>query len=153
MTNELLTNSKQYSPAADRGRTTIDSNVVAQIAGLATREVEGVHDMGTRGASGAIAGIAEAVTQSPSKSKGISVQMGQEEVAIEIALVLNYGARLKQVAEQVRQRVIERIETMTGLSVREVNIDINSLHYPSQNSNQPAQEVEATASANRIRIG
>jgi uncharacterized alkaline shock family protein YloU len=112
----------------ERGTTTIASSVVAKIAALATQEIPGVQAMGkslsrTFGAIRAkVPGASEGDTQ------GVSVEVGELQAAVDIDIVVQYGHSIIEVAEAIRQNVIERIEGMTGLEVVEVNIAVDDLH-------------------------
>ncbi len=112
-----------------QGRTTIADSVVAKIAGIAAREVSGVHEMG-RGAARALGAIKERLpvgSTSPSVTQGVSVQVGEQEAAVDVDLVCEYGVSIVDVAEAVRRNVIQRIEGMCGLRVTEVNISVDDV--------------------------
>ncbi len=112
-----------------QGRTTIADSVVAKIAGIAAREVSGVHDMG-KGAARALGAIKERLPvgpASPSVTQGVTVQVGEEEAAVDVDLVCEYGVSIVDVAESVRGNVIQRIESMCGLRVTEVNISVDDV--------------------------
>ncbi|MGZ4681334.1 MAG: Asp23/Gls24 family envelope stress response protein [Acidimicrobiales bacterium] len=110
----------------EQGRTSIADSVVAKIAGVAAREVAGVHAMGG-GTSRAIGAIREAVGN-PSASQGVSVEVGERQAAIDLTLVVDYGASIVDLADGVRSNVINRTERMTGLEVTEVNIAIDDVY-------------------------
>jgi uncharacterized alkaline shock family protein YloU len=112
----------------EHGTTTIASSVVAKIAALATQEIPGVQAMGkslsrTFGTIRAkVPGASQADTQ------GVSVEVGERQAAVDIDIVVEYGHSIVEVAEAIRQNVIERIEGMTGLEVVEVNVGVDDLH-------------------------
>jgi uncharacterized alkaline shock family protein YloU len=112
----------------EHGTTTIASSVVAKIAALATQEIPGVQAMGkslsrTFGSLRAkVPGASEAATQ------GVSVEVGERQAAVDIDIVVEYGHSIVEVAEAIRQNVIDRIEGMTGLEVVEVNVGVDDLH-------------------------
>ena len=112
-----------------QGRTTIADSVVAKIAGMAAREVSGVHEMG-KGAARALGAIKERLpvgSASSSVTQGVTVQVGEQEAAVDIDLVCEYGVSIVDVAEAVRRNVIQRIEGMCGLRVTEVNISVDDV--------------------------
>jgi uncharacterized alkaline shock family protein YloU len=112
-----------------QGRTTIADSVVAKIAGIAAREVSGVHDMG-KGAARVLGAVKERLpvgSSSPSVTQGVNVQVGEEEAAVDVDLVCEYGVSIVDVAEAVRGNVIRRIEDMCGLRVTEVNISVDDV--------------------------
>lgn len=112
-----------------QGKTTIAESVVAKIAGIAAREVAGVHDMGKGAARafGAIKGKLAVGSGEPSATQGVSVEVGERQAAIELDLVCEYGVPLVDVAQSVRRNVIERLQAMTGLEVTEVNISVDDI--------------------------
>lgn len=113
-----------------QGRTTIADAVVAKIAGIATREVPGVHDVGG-GAARAVSALRERIPgQKTSQSQGITVEVGEREAAIDINLVADYGVSIADLAAGIRRNVISSIEQMTGLSVTEVNIEVLDIWLP-----------------------
>ena len=117
--------------ATEYGRTTIANVVVAKIAGLAAREVGGVHELLPLGAGGAIAGLAQRVTGGgDQRTQGVAVEVGEREAAVDLRLTVDYEVSIAQVAEAVRQNVIARVQGMTGLVVREVNIAVDDLFFP-----------------------
>ena len=117
--------------ATEYGRTTIANVVVAKIAGLAAREVVGVHELLPQGAGGAIAGLAQRVTGGgDQRTQGVAVEVGEREAAVDLRLTVDYEVSIAQVAEAVRQNVIARVQGMTGLVVREVNIAVDDLFFP-----------------------
>jgi uncharacterized alkaline shock family protein YloU len=119
----------------DRGATQIADVVVAKIARLATREVSGVFAMG-RGLARAIAGVRSVISPQATESStmGVSVEVGEQQAAVDIDIVAEYGLNLLEVAETVRANVIDRIESMTGLEVIEVNITVDDVHMEGEDT-------------------
>ncbi len=115
--------------AGGKGRTLIADGVVAKIAGIAAREVDGVHDLTTSGAGAAVAGLATRVTGGDTRSQGVNVEVGEREAAVDLTMVADYGVSIPQVAEAVRHNIMDRIGSMTGLIVKEVNIDVADLYF------------------------
>ncbi|MDQ3911824.1 MAG: Asp23/Gls24 family envelope stress response protein [Actinomycetota bacterium] len=115
---------------SERGSTTIQDSVVYTIAGLAAREIEGV-DMGG-GASRAAGGVLERVTGSQVLSRGISVEVGKIETAIEVTIAIEYGRNIPQLAERVRNKITERVESLTGLRVVELNVTVGDIVFPEE---------------------
>lgn len=116
----------------DQGKTTIADVVVSKIAGIAAREVSGVHELVTQGVGGAVTGLAQRVTGADTRSQGVTVEVGEREAAIDLKLTVDYGVSIPQVAEAVRRNIISRLEAMTGLSVTQVNIDVTDLYFPEE---------------------
>ncbi|HEX5385627.1 MAG TPA: Asp23/Gls24 family envelope stress response protein [Gemmatimonadales bacterium] len=116
----------------DHGRTTIADVVVAKVAGLAAREIPGVHELLTQGVSGTIAGLAQRVAGGDTRAHGVRVEVGEHEATVDLRVTVEYGVSIPQVAEAVRRNIIDRVGGMTGLIVREVNIDVTDLHFPDE---------------------
>ncbi|WP_189213178.1 Asp23/Gls24 family envelope stress response protein [Actinokineospora fastidiosa] len=116
-----------------QGKTTIASGVVQKIAGMAAREVSGVHAMGG-GVSRAFGAIRERIPGAGTVStSGVAVEVGEKQAAIDLDLVVEYGAGIVELARAVRRNVITAVERMTGLEVIEVNISVNDIHLPDDN--------------------
>jgi uncharacterized alkaline shock family protein YloU len=132
--------SKQDSPLqTDRGATSISDSVVSKIAGIASQEVDGIR-MGS-GGSQAVSGIIGSITggSSGSQTQGVSVEVGQEEAALDLTLTAEYGKSIPQLAEAVRRNVANRVESLVGLRVTEVNITVSNIFYPQQEAEQERQ--------------
>lgn len=110
-------------PAAT-GRTVVHEAAVAKVAAAAAREVPGIHSLGTA-PSRAFGAIRDAVAQIPSDhAAGVRAEVGQEQAAVDITLVAEYGVPLQQLADTVRAAVYSAVEGLTGLTVIEVNVEI-----------------------------
>ncbi|MBF5081257.1 Asp23/Gls24 family envelope stress response protein [Quadrisphaera sp. INWT6] len=136
------TSSSSSSLASTQGSTTIADTVVSKIAGIATREVRGVHNLGG-GASRAVGALRERIPgASTNHSQGVSVEVGEKQAAIDIDLIAEYGVAIADLAAGVRRNVIAAVERMTGLEVTEVNIDVNDVYIPSEDdgADQPAEK-------------
>ena len=145
----------QQSPLqSDRGRTTIEDAAVSKIAGVAAQEVEKVQMGG--GAAAAVSGFLGNVTGTVtggdstggggSLTSGVSVEVGEEEAAVDLTMAVEYGAPIPQTTEAVRRNVINRLENLTGLSVTEVNITVKDVQFPEERPQLgQQQEVEQTA--------
>jgi uncharacterized alkaline shock family protein YloU len=114
---------------SERGTTRIEDTVVTKVAAIAARETRGVYDLGG-GAARAFGAVSERVGMSDDRSRGVSVDVGEREAAVDLTLVVEYGESIPQVSQDVRDNVIKRIEGITGLEVAEVNIVVNDLHFP-----------------------
>jgi uncharacterized alkaline shock family protein YloU len=118
----------------ERGNTTISNAVVSQVAGIAAQEVEGVQ-MGS-GTSRAVGGVLESVRGGSGTTRGVTVEVGEEETAIDLLLAVEYGRSIPQVSEAVRSNVIRRVENVVGLRVTEVNMTVNDVLYPGSQEQQ-----------------
>ncbi len=116
--------------AASGGVTKINDAVVSKIAGIAARNVAGVHDLGN--AAGRALGAIRGRMNQTDHSQGVSVEVGELQVAADVVLVAEYPMELQQVADGVRAAVTEAIETYVGMEVTEVNVTITDVHIPSE---------------------
>ncbi|ASR34548.1 alkaline-shock protein [Prauserella marina] len=118
------------------GKTTISSAVVQKVAGISAREVSGVHALGG-GVSRAFGAIRERIPGSGTvTTSGVSVEVGEKQAAVDLDIVVEYGARIVDVAKAVRRNVISTVEQITGLDVIEVNIAVNDIHLPEDDDYQ-----------------
>ena len=113
---------------SERGATIISGTVVSSIAGMAAQEVEGVHMGG--GGSRTASGVIGSITGSESKTSGISVDVGRTEAAIDLKMGIEYNKNILQTVEEVRRRITDRVETMTGLRIKELNATITDITFP-----------------------
>lgn len=120
----------------DQGATTINDIVVQKIAALATREVSGVYDLGG-GAARAFGAIRERIPgASASAGQGVSVEVGEEQTAVDLQIVVEYGVSITDLARSIRRNVIAAVEQMTGLEVVEVNLNVSDVHIPGDDDDQ-----------------
>ncbi|MGV9453234.1 Asp23/Gls24 family envelope stress response protein [Streptomyces sp. NPDC003635] len=118
---------------ATRGRTTIADGVVEKIAGLAARDVVGVHAMGS-GISRTFGAVRDRVPGGGSKSvtRGVKAEVGEVQTALDLEIVVDYGVSISDVARAVRENVVSAVERMTGLEVVEVNIAVSDVKLPEE---------------------
>jgi uncharacterized alkaline shock family protein YloU len=122
----------------ERGTTTVQDGVVSTVAGIAAQEVEGVR-MGSGTTSQAVGSIMSAVPGvggSASQSRGVSVEVGEVEAAVDLTMSVEYGRAIHQIAEAVRTNVIRRVESLVGLRVTEVTITVSDIFFPQQEQQQ-----------------
>jgi uncharacterized alkaline shock family protein YloU len=114
-----------------QGKTTIAASVVQKIAGVAAREISGVYALGG-GVSRAFGAIRERIPGGTGVAgvAGVQVEVGEKQAAVDLDLVVEYGASIVDLARAVRRNVITAVERMTGLEVIEVNIAVNDVHLP-----------------------
>ena len=123
----------------ERGTTTISDSVVSKIAGIAAGEIDGIR-MGS-GASQTVGGFIGSITGgSGPQTQGVSVEVGQEEAAIDLTATAEYGKSIPQLSEAVRRNVVNRVENLVGLRVTEVNITISNVYFPQQEAEQQRQQ-------------
>ncbi|MGA4544167.1 Asp23/Gls24 family envelope stress response protein [Uniformispora flossi] len=122
--------------SSERGRTTVADGVVAKIAGIATREVRGVHEMGS-GTSRTFGAMRQRIPGAKRNvAQGVDVEVGRKQCAVDLDIVVEYGVEIAALAAEVRETVIEALERMTGLEVVEVNIAVDDVHIAEDGSSQ-----------------
>lgn len=124
----------------DRGQTSIQDGVVAKVAGIAAQEVEGIRMGG--GGSQAAGSIMSSLTggSGGGQTRGVTVEVGEEEAAVDLAMTTEYGKSIPQLSEAVRRNIVNRVENLVGLSVTEVNITVSNIFFPDQEQGQ--QQIE-----------
>ncbi len=120
MENSLV----EITNATEMGDIRISEEVVAIVASIATMEVPGVAGM-----SGGIAGGIAEILGRKNLSKGVKVEVGEKEAAIDVYVIIEYGSRIPEVSWNVQEKVKKQVESMTGLSVIEVNIHIQGINF------------------------
>ncbi|GGU18915.1 Asp23/Gls24 family envelope stress response protein [Streptomyces coeruleorubidus] len=147
---ETETSAARRSPLAkrgggdpgSRGRTTIADGVVEKIAGLAARDVDGVHAMGS-GLSRTFGAVRDRVPGgAKSVSRGVKVEVGEVQAALDLEIVVEYGVSIADVARDVRENVITAVERMTGLEVVEVNIAVSDVKLPDEEEEEPERRIQ-----------
>ena len=127
MANEKEIVKKDSSLGAIR----IADEVVSIIAGLAATEVDGIAGM-----SGGIAGGIAEMLGRKNFAKGVKVEVGEKEAAVDLFIIVKYGVRIPDIALAVQENVKQAIETMTGLSVVEVNVHVQGVGFPEETTTQ-----------------
>lgn len=112
------------SQLATGGSVRIADEVVGVIAGIAATEVDGVAGM----SGGIVGGITEMLGKK-NLAKGVKVEVGEKEAALNLYLVIDYGVRIPEVASQVQENVKRAVESMTGLEVTDVNIHVQGVAF------------------------
>lgn len=114
----------------DTGKITVTDSVVTKVAGLATREVSGVHAMGA-GSARAFGAIRQRIPGSSSTSnasQGVSVEVGESETAIDLDIVIEYGVSIADLGRSIQNNVKQSVERITGLKVVEVNVNVDDVY-------------------------
>ncbi|EEG78329.1 Asp23/Gls24 family envelope stress response protein [Dethiobacter alkaliphilus] len=118
-----MTVSEEYIPT-ELGNIKIADDVVAIIAGLAATEVEGVVGM-----SGGIAGGIADILGKRNLSKGVKVEVGDQQASIDLYIIVKFGARIPDVAWSIQEKVKQAIESMTGLEAVSVNVHVQGVNF------------------------
>ena len=123
---------------AEGGRIIFADEVVATIASLAVTDVDGVASL----SGGMVEGITEMLGKK-SLTKGVKVEVGTEEAAVDITVSIRYGYKIKEVCEKIQTAVKSAIENMTGLRVVEINIFVQSVVFePGEGNNKAPKQKE-----------
>lgn len=116
----------------------ISSDVVAVIAGMAASEVPGVAEM----AGGFAGGISEVLSGKKNMAKGIKVEIQEKEVKIDVNIIVEYGARIPDVAFEIQKRIKKSVESMTGLSANEVNVHVQGVMTVQEKAEEKKEETK-----------
>ena len=116
----------------------IADDVVSVIAGKAVSEISGVAGM----AGGFAGGISEVFSGKKNLSKGIKVDVGEKEVKIDVNIIVEYGARIPDIAFEIQNRVKKAVETMTGLNVSSVNVHVQGVNIPEDKKEEKEETQE-----------
>lgn len=140
MANAAPTSDVAVSIETTHGKTTINESVVAKIAGIAARDTAGVHALGG-GAARMMGAIRDAINTTD-LTQGISVEVGETQVAVDVSIVADYPMPLQKVGDDVRSAVINAVSTLVGMEVTEVNITINDVYIPSEDASDTVARVQ-----------
>jgi uncharacterized alkaline shock family protein YloU len=112
-------------PGPASGEFEIGDTVIAKIAHMACREVEGVHALG-----GATSRALSSLRVADTRTQGVTVDLRGDSVDVDITLVVTYGRSIPEVAQACREQVRTRIEATTGLAVKTVNVVVSDIYFP-----------------------
>jgi uncharacterized alkaline shock family protein YloU len=121
----------------DQGRISVAQNVVQKIAGMACREISGVHRMGTS-TGRAFGALRERIPGStgPNVAQGVGVEVGETQAAIDLDIVVDYGVSIADLGKSIQRNVKQSVERMTGLEVVEVNVNVDDVYLPADDQQQ-----------------
>lgn len=123
-----MSDNKEYLVQdVEKGTVNISEEVVAAIAALAVSEVEGVYGL----SSSFTADLAQMLGKK-NMSKGVKLSIDENVVSVECFVVINYGVEIPVVAGNIQDNVINAVESMTGLKVAAVNVDICGISAPKE---------------------
>ncbi|HSK69403.1 MAG TPA: Asp23/Gls24 family envelope stress response protein [Candidatus Limnocylindria bacterium] len=128
--------------APDGGSITYANEVIAIITGIAASEVEGIAGMVTAG------GIGEIISKNRNVTRGVKVEVGSEEVSVDLYAIVEYGQPIQKVASEVQENVRKSIESMTGLRVARVDVHVQGVSF--EKDKQDAQSRLAAANIPQI---
>ncbi|MCJ1698524.1 Asp23/Gls24 family envelope stress response protein [Rathayibacter festucae] len=133
----LASTSAKHGTETSTGKNTIADGVVEKVAGIAARQVAGVHDLGG-GAARAIGAIRNAIN-AQDRGQGISVEVGEKQVAADITVVAEYPVALQKLADSIRSAVSEAISSVVGMEVTEVNVTVADVYIPSDDKDEDTE--------------
>jgi uncharacterized alkaline shock family protein YloU len=124
------------------GETIIEDDVVASIAGLAAREVEGVSGLGKSSVRRA---LTERLAGTGEKARlGVGVEVGKKEAIVDLSLVIVYGFNIPKIVAEVRKKVASRLMEIAGLVAKEINVEVASIEFP--------EKMQATGGKPRSKV-
>lgn len=124
-------NNKEY------GNVKIADDVVAIIAGVAANEIPGVTSM-----SGGITGGFSEMLGMKNLSKGVKVEIKENEVAIDVFIVVEYGKNISEIGKNVQENIKNSVESMTELNVVEVNVNIQGVNIAKETHHNDESKVK-----------
>mgnify|MGYP001941429234 FL=1 len=115
----------------EHGTTVIDDNVVGKIAGIAAREVSGVHNLGG-GAARMWGAVRESLTSSTNVQQGVNVAVENGHASVAVAVIAEYGVAIHELANAIRENITIAITRMTGLIVDRVDVTVHDVNLPEE---------------------
>jgi uncharacterized alkaline shock family protein YloU len=116
----MAKSSKTVLEQSPGGKLEIMDDVIATVAGMAAREVPGIHAMGR----------SRFFTFGDSPKRGVAVEVGQQEAAVDLEVIIEHGCDIRAVAGALRDKVATSIDQMTSKKVVEVNLIVTGVHVP-----------------------
>mgnify|MGYP003299946770 CR=1 FL=1 len=126
----------------NNGKVNISDEVVAVIASLAATEVDGVAGMVT----GVAGGFAELIGKK-NLSKGVKITTEEGNTSLDLSIIVEYGAKVQEVANKVQEKVKSEIEAMTDLKISTVNVSVDGINVPSESKAKTKKEEKAETEA------
>lgn len=109
------------------GETTVNDDVIASIVGIAAREIEGVHSLGS---SSIQRSFAERIGGAERRARGVEVEAGKKEAIINIDVRVIYGFNIPQIVIELRKRVATRLLELLAIQAKEVNVIVSGIEFP-----------------------
>lgn len=141
---EVVKDSKKKEEKKEESNIQISNDVVASIAGMAAATVPGVAEM----AGGFAGGISEVLSGKKNMSKGIKVDVTDDNVKVDVNIIVEYGSRIPDVAYEIQNRVKKSVENMTGLKATEVNVHVQGVSALS--NDEPTDKAEKSSLKSKI---
>lgn len=114
----------------------ISEDVIGIIAGLAASEVEGIAGM----TLGFVDGLNQILGSNKKYSRGVKIDLDGRKVTIDLYVNVKYGVRIPDIAWAAQNSVKDAVETMTGLEVASVNINVQGITFEKKEENKEVKE-------------
>lgn len=137
----------QAAAASTPGTTIIEDAVVAKVAGIAVRDIEGVYALG--GGAARLVGAVRDAMGSTDLTQGVSVEVGDTEVAVDVHIVAEYPVALQELSDRVRSAVATAMTELVGMDVAEINVTISDVHVPEEHV--PGEDSPEAPAKERVR--
>jgi uncharacterized alkaline shock family protein YloU len=134
---DLIVKTKAEKAELEQGHVKMADEVVSVIAALAATEVKGVKSM----SGGIVDGIADVLGRK-NLTKGVKVEVGEKEAAIDLNIIVEYGVKIQEVAVAIQESVLKSVESMTGLKVVEVNVNVQGVSFKDEPVAEEAHRVK-----------
>ena len=121
----------------ENGNVNISDDVVSTIASLAASEVKGIVGM-----SGSISGGFAELLGKKNLAKGVKITINENDVILDLAVIVEYGVKIPDVAWELQEKVKTEVESMTGLNVTAVNVTVDGVNVPKQEVEENANVAE-----------
>lgn len=131
---------KTYEVNENSGNVKISDEVIATIAQIAANEVDGIIGTGSSFAGE----IKQILSKKAPAGKGVKVVTENGEVTVDISVVVEYGAKIPAVSWELQENVKKNVESMTGLSVRKVNIHVVGIEVKEEEKEEIKEEKSET---------
>ena len=109
-----------YNEAAQASPLSFEEKVIETIVGVALQSIDGLISVNGR----FLSDMTENLEEQPQVASGIDVEVGKEEVAVDLEVIVAYGKDIPKLFAQVQEVVLEEISRLTSLKVKEINIRI-----------------------------
>lgn len=107
------------------GTVTIASEVLVTIVRLATEDIPGVHSMST-----AWKRDVNRFLGNMSVGDGVHTRVQDERVSVDLYVVVEPDANMLELGRRIQAEVAQSIEDLLGMTVQDVNVHIEDVHYP-----------------------
>jgi uncharacterized alkaline shock family protein YloU len=107
-------------------------DVVATIAGLAARQIPGIHSLGK----------SRIISFGDKPTKGVGVEVGSKEAALDLDIIVEYGFDIRKVAGELRHRIATEVDRMAGRKVVEINLNVVDIKLPEEEKEEAAPPAE-----------